>query len=120
MDFSREMLYKHLEYLNNAAEKEPDWAPIYAGLASVWLSIYQMGLESMEIAGPKIFENLNKALELDPDNAESHGLIAMIAFLIEWDWEKAEMEYLKALAINPSDAGCKSHLCTFIMLPAKE
>ena len=107
MDFSREMLYNHLEYLNSAAEKEPDWAPIYAGLARVWLSIYQMGLESMEIAGPKIFENLNKALELDPDNAESHAGIAMIAFLIEWDWEKAEMEYLKTLAINPSDAGAR-------------
>jgi len=106
-DFSREVLYKSLEFLNNAMEKDPEWADLYAGLASVWLSIYQMGLESMEIAGPKIFENLNKALELDPDNAESHGFIAMIAFLIEWDWEKAEMEYLKALAINPSDAGAR-------------
>jgi len=106
-DFSREMLYKYLEYLNNAAEKDPEWADIYGGLAGVWVSIYQMGLEPMEIAGPKIYENLNKALELDPDNAESHGGIALIAFLIEWDWEKAEMEYLKALAINPSDAGAR-------------
>jgi TolB-like protein/cytochrome c-type biogenesis protein CcmH/NrfG len=106
-DFSREMLYKYLEYLNNAAEKEPDWALIYGGLAGVWVSIYQMGLEPMEIAGPKIYENLNKALELDPDNAESHAGIAMIAFLIEWDWEKAETEYVKALAINPSDAGAR-------------
>ncbi len=106
-DFSRESLYKYLEYLNNAAEKEPDWAPIYTGLARVWVSIYQMGLESSEIAGPKIYENINKALELDPDIAEIHAISGMIAFLIEWDWEKAEMELLKALAINPSDAGSR-------------
>jgi tetratricopeptide (TPR) repeat protein len=28
----------------------------------------------------------------------------MTAFLIEWDWEKAEVELLKALAANPNDA----------------
>ncbi len=48
-DFSREMLYKYLEYLNNAAEKEPDWAPIYAGLANVWLTIAQMGIEPRKL-----------------------------------------------------------------------
>ena len=106
-DFSREMLYKYLEYLNNAAEKEPDWAPIYAALANVWLTIAQVGYEPMEIAGPKIFENLNKALELDPDLAEGHGLTGLIAFLTEWDWEKAETGLLKGLAANPSHAGAR-------------
>ena len=63
-----------------------------------------MNFESPEITGPKIFENLNKALELDPDNADSHYASGMIAFVTEWDWEKAEMELLKALAANPNDA----------------
>jgi len=34
-DFSRESLNKALEYLNNAIEKDPDWAPLYSGLAQV-------------------------------------------------------------------------------------
>ena len=71
-DASEESLIKAREYLNSAIEKDPEWAPLYAGLAKVWLAIAQMGYELPEIAGPKIFENLNKALELDPDNADSH------------------------------------------------
>jgi len=103
-DGSKESLMKAREYLNSAVEKDPEWAPLYTGLTMVWLSIAQMGYESPEIAGPKIFENLNKALELDPNNADSHFVSGMMAFLTEWDWEKAEMEFLKALAINPNDA----------------
>jgi len=70
----------------------------------VWASLAQMGFESPEIAGPKIFENMNKALELDPDNSDSRFLSGEMAFLAEWDWEKSEKELLKALAINPSNA----------------
>ncbi len=106
-DLSPESLNKAREYLNKAIEKNPDWAPLYAGLAEVWGGMTQMGIESPEIAGPHIFENLNKALELDPDNADSHYVIALTAFLSEWDWEKAETAFLKALAANPSHASAR-------------
>ena len=95
---------KALEFLNSAVEKDPDWAPLYTGLTEVWMGIQQMGYEPPSVAAPKIFENLNKALELDPDLAEVHYFSAMIAHLMEWDWEKSEKEFLKALAINPNDS----------------
>jgi len=107
LDFTRESLYKSLEYLNHAVEREPDWAPLYTGLALVWMDIQQMGLESTSITFPKIYTNLNKSLELDPDLSDAHNLSAMIAYLMEWEWEKSEKEFLKALAINPSDAGSR-------------
>ena len=103
-DVSLESLNKAREFLNSAIEKDPSWAPLYAGLAEVWLGISQMGYESPEIAVPKIYENLNKAIELDPDLAKAHYLNALIAYLAEWDWEKSEKEFLKAIAINPNDA----------------
>ena len=103
-DASKESLIKARDYLDRAVQKDPDWAPLYSGLTVVWASIAQMGFEPPEIAGPKIFENLNKALELDPEDAESHFISGLMAFLNEWDWEKAEKEYLKALSINPSHA----------------
>ena len=103
-DFSRESLYKDLEYLNNAIEKEPDWAPLYIGLADTWMVIQQMVLEPTSITYPNIYKNLNKALELDPDLSDTHHLSAMIAYLMEWNWKKSEKEFLKALAINPNNA----------------
>jgi TolB-like protein len=103
-DADKESLMKALGYLNHAVEKDPGWAPLYTGLTMVWASIAQMGFETPEVAGPKIFENLNKALELDPENSDSRFMSGEMAFLAEWDWEKSEKELLKALAINPSNA----------------
>ncbi len=102
-DFRKESLFKALDYLNNAIEKEPDWAPLYAGLAELWMWIQQAGYEPPSVTAPKIYENLDKAMELDQDLAEVHYLRAMIAHLVEWDWKKSEKEFLKTLAINPND-----------------
>ena len=102
-DFTRESLFRAIEYLNSAIEKNPDWAPLYAGLAEVWIWIQQSGWEQPSVAGPKIIENLNKAMELDPDLAEVHYQVAVMAQLVEWDWKKSEKEFLKSLAINPNN-----------------
>jgi serine/threonine protein kinase len=103
-DADKESLMKAVGYLNRAVKNNPSWAPLYTGLTMVWASIAQMGFEAPEVAGPKIFENLNKALELDPDNSDTRFMSGEMAFLQEWDWEKSEKELLKALAINPSNA----------------
>jgi len=103
-DLSQESLNKGLKYLNLAVEKDPNFAPLYAGLAQIWVGFAQLGYESPEIAGPKIFEYLNKALELDPDLPDAHYILAVIAVWTEWNWEKGQQEFLKALAVNPNDA----------------
>ncbi|MBA7538807.1 hypothetical protein ES705_31084 [subsurface metagenome] len=36
---SKEELIKAREYLEYGIEKEPEWAPLYAGLAQVWLTM---------------------------------------------------------------------------------
>ena len=101
-DLSEESLNKALEYLNLAIEKDPDFAPSYAGLATVWAGLAQLGFEAPEVAGPKIYENLNKAIELDQDFTDSHFINGIIAVWTEWDWEKGERELLKALELNPN------------------
>jgi len=113
IDGRREVMTKALESLTGAVAKNPDWAPLYAGLAEAWLWMQQNAYEQPSVAAPQIIENLNKALALDPDLAEAHYLSAMIAHLVDWDWEKSEKEFLRALAINPNDAlsrGLYAHL----------
>jgi len=121
IDGRKEVMTKALEFLNSAVTKNPDWAPLYAGLAEAWLWMQQNAYEQPSVAGPLIIENLNKALALDPDLAEAHYLSAMIAHLVDWDWEKSEKEFLRALAINPNDAvsrGLYAHL--LLILHRKE
>jgi serine/threonine protein kinase len=121
IDGRKEVMTKALEFLNSAVAKNPDWAPLYAGLAEAWLWMQQNAYEHPSVAAPQIIENLNKALALDPDLAEAHYLSAMIAHLVDWDWEKSEKEFLRALAINPNDAlsrGLYAHL--LLILHRKE
>jgi TolB-like protein len=108
-DLSKESLHKTLEYLNQAIEKDPEWAPPYAGLAKVWVGLNTLGFASPEVAGPKINEYINKALELDPDLHDLHFTKGIISVWTEWNWEKGEKEFLKALAINPNDAMSRTY-----------
>jgi TolB-like protein len=42
-DTRKESLFKALDFLNSALDKEPEWAPLYAGLAEIWMWIQQGG-----------------------------------------------------------------------------
>jgi len=111
----KEPLEKALEYFKSAIELDPEWAPPYAGVARVWAGMAQMNFVAPQVAGPIIFEHLNKALALDPDFADSHLNLAGIATWVQWDWETGEKEYLKALSINPNDAMARIYYAHLLM-----
>ena len=67
------------EYFNQAIKNEPDWAPPYAGLARVVVYQNQMGMIPQSFAIPKIYDKLNRALELDPNSSLAHSIKAAIA-----------------------------------------
>jgi tetratricopeptide (TPR) repeat protein len=109
-------LEKAKEFLTYAIEKDPNWAPLYAGLANVWIAIGQMGHKSPEVVRVNVYENINKALELDPDHAESHRISASLAFNIEWNWEKAEKKFLTVIDLSPNDALTKMGYAHLLMI----
>jgi TolB-like protein/Tfp pilus assembly protein PilF len=115
-DLSQESLYKALEYLNTAVNRDPDFAPIHAGLAQVWVGLAQLGFETPDVAGPKIYEYLSKAMELDPDFPDAHYISAVIAVWTEWNWEKGEEEFKKALSANPNNSMARVHYAHFLMI----
>ncbi len=113
---SKEALNRAKEYLTLAISKDPDWAPLYAGLAKVWVGLAQMGHVSPEIALPFIYENLNSAMELDPNYLDSRFTNAVIGVWIEWDWAKGENEFLAALEINPNDVMSRIYFSHLLMI----
>ena len=116
-DGGMEALSKAMENLNSAIEKDPEWAPLYTGLAGIWIVYATVGLESHSVAYQHVYENLEKALELDPNLSDAHFISAMSAYLNKWNWDKSEKEFIKALAINPNDAMSRifySHLLSIL------
>jgi tetratricopeptide (TPR) repeat protein len=112
----KEDLEKAEEYFKAAIEIDPNWAPPYAGIAYVGMAQKQMAFVEPSTVLQKIYENLYKALELDPNSAESHYVMAGMAVWTEWDWEKGEREFLKSLELNPNNAGCRMAYAHLLMI----
>ncbi len=107
---------KALEYFNLAIEKDPDWGPPYAGMALYWIGMRQIGLEKSSITIPNIYKYLDKAVDLNPNSANTHYVNALAAVWTGFDWEKGEREFLKALEINPNHALCRGYFAALLLI----
>src|SRR4029077_6571162 len=87
-----------------AIKKDPTFAPAYVGLAGAYNNLGTIFVgDPPEQTRPKVVSAARKALELDPDLAEPHGLLADI-YQRRWQWSDAEVEYKLALELKPNDA----------------
>jgi len=97
-------LEESIGYFKEATERDPTFAPAYVGMAAAYseLSSVFMGGRPEELR-PKVISAARKAVELDPEMAEAHVLLAGV-HQQQWQWAEAEAEYRRALDLNPSDA----------------
>ncbi|MDX1642890.1 MAG: tetratricopeptide repeat protein, partial [Thermoanaerobaculia bacterium] len=86
-----------------AIEIDPDYALAHAGLADAYLVLAHFARPAHE-AMPLAKQSALRALELDPYLAEAHTSLADSVFHYEWDWERAEEEFERALQLNPGYA----------------
>jgi TolB-like protein/DNA-binding winged helix-turn-helix (wHTH) protein/Flp pilus assembly protein TadD len=99
-------LRKATEYFNRAIEKDPNFAAAYTGLADAYAlsGDWEYGILSPQDAFPKAKAAALKALALDDNLAEAHTSLAFVLDLYDWDWDSAEREYKRAIALNPGYA----------------
>jgi adenylate cyclase len=114
-DLGQEALDKAYNYLSQALQKDPEWAPIHAALAVVWAARIQMGMVEPDPGRTKISEHMEKAHALDADFADSHFINGAILTWPDWEWEKGEKELLKALAINPNHVLARMYYAHLLM-----
>jgi len=100
----RDDLEKAARYFEQALEKDPRYAPAYAGLADYYSVLPFYTSSQPDEVFPKAKAAVAKALELDDALAEAHGALAYIRTYYDWDWAGAEREFRRALALNPNDA----------------
>jgi TolB-like protein len=104
------------EYFELALQKDPNYAPAYAGIAFVWIGRNQMGYAAPREAVPKAKAAALKALELDNTLAQAHWALADVNYYSEWDWAGAEAEFKKAIELNPNDPGARVHYSQYLII----
>ncbi len=98
-----EGLLKGIEYLQQAIDKDPSYAPAHAWLANCY-GMLAVNYATPHEAAPKAKAAALTALALDSSTAEAHVSIAAIEIFYEWDWPRAGHHLERAVALSPSYA----------------
>jgi TolB-like protein len=111
----RSGMEESVAYFEQAIKTDPTFAPAYVGLAaaSSWLGTVFIGAPPQDTR-PKVIIAARKALELDPDIAEAHVLVANV-LQQQWHWADAEAEYRRALEVSPNDADAHAGLALWLL-----
>ena len=87
-------------YFEQAIAIDPKYAAAYAGLADYYSETDDL---APQVAMPKAKELVLRALTIDETLADAHTTLGSIKFYGDWDWSAAEMEFKRAVALNPSN-----------------
>jgi len=105
--FTQEDLEKSIAHFQAAIAEDPNYAPAYAGLADVYLTLalgHGTGAARPVDVLPKAREAVSRALEMDEELADAHLVLGMIKHTFDYDYLTAESELRRAIELKPSNA----------------
>ena len=95
---------KAIAFFERSIDRDPTFALAYAGLGNCYgIFLGEIFLSPAE-SFPKARSAAQKALQLDSTLAEPHTVLAVILMAYDRDWHGAEVEYRRAIELNPGYA----------------
>jgi eukaryotic-like serine/threonine-protein kinase len=114
-----EQLRQSIGLFQRAIDRDPTYAPAWAGLGQALWSLAGTGFEFVapEDVRGKAIAAADRALELDPNLAEAHNTRALIAIDGEWDLAMAQQHFERALELRPGYAAAHNWYGQMLLLP---
>jgi TolB-like protein/DNA-binding winged helix-turn-helix (wHTH) protein/Tfp pilus assembly protein PilF len=98
---SRQDVERSIGFFENAAELDPQFDQAHSALAETYVALGRSGSPPQDVF-PRARAAAEKALSINPANAEAHNALANTLFWYEWNWPLAEEHFKRAVAINSS------------------
>jgi serine/threonine-protein kinase len=98
---TEENIQTALDYFEQAVNLDPGYARAWVGIADVWIFRGWYSHVAPRDAFPRATSAVRRALEFDSTLAEARASLAHIHLEFEHDWEAAEREYRRAIALDP-------------------
>jgi tetratricopeptide (TPR) repeat protein len=105
---------RSLDFFQRAIEKDPSYAPAYAGIAEAYGTMVWNGWLAPNEGLQKLEAGALKARELDDGLGVAHQALAYARFSKDWNWPEAEREFRRAIALNPQDASFRRFYADFL------
>jgi DNA-binding winged helix-turn-helix (wHTH) protein len=112
---SKDSLRRGIEYFQRAAEIDRQFAAAYSGLADCYAALGYLSFASPSETFPAAGQNAEKALALDKSLAEPHASLGFVKLYFEWDWSGAEVEFQRAIAVDPSYAAAHQWYSIYLL-----
>ena len=106
---------KAIGCFEQAIAKDSNYALAYAGLADAHNNMGSYSIVPPTKAFPRAKAATVKALALDESLAEAHNSRAFSLYMFDWDWKGAEIEFKRALELNP-DYGTAHHWYAWFLI----
>lgn len=101
--FNKEDYARSDQNFQQAISLAPDYASAYAGLATALDAEAVVGILPMDDAMRRAIDSAQRAIQLDPGNAEAYSELGSAETLYEWNWPEAEQNLTHAIALSPSN-----------------
>lgn len=98
---TEEGLRNAAEYLRQATSRSPTHARAWAGLGDAYAVLGFYDYLPPAEAFPRAAQAAIRALEIDARLAEPHATLGYVALYYEWDWDRAEAEFRRAIELDP-------------------
>ena len=107
----RAAVEESVQHLQRAIEGDRGFAQAYSalGLAYIAFGFSGTAVSAVADAQPKALAAARKAIELDPNLAEAHTVVAA-TLERDWQWTESEKEYRRALDLDPNNTRALSDL----------
>lgn len=97
-------LRKAIATFSASLKEDPDFAPAYVGLADAYALLNLYDIEPPANAYELAEQYISRALEIDDNLADAHATRAYVRFYSRRDREGAELDFRRAIQVNPSYA----------------
>jgi eukaryotic-like serine/threonine-protein kinase len=93
-----------LDYFQEATDVDPTYSLAWVGIADTWIARGWYSRLAPRETFPQAKYAVLRALQFDSTLAEAHTTLAHIHLEYDYDWDAAEREYRRAIALNPTYA----------------